>query len=94
MQNIGKIMVNICSYDMQFISFEENVSDASNCEQNNYYIIAIGTLEQFNSFTESQNVSIDQKINVRQLNHTLVYTCCYRPTSWTPQVYDTYFINQ
>lgn len=60
-----KKMVNICSYDMQFISFEENVTDTSNCEQNNYYIIAIGSLEQFNSFTESQNVSIDQKINVR-----------------------------
>lgn len=49
-----KIMVNICSYDMQFISFEENATDTSNCEQNNYYIIAIGSLEQFNSFTESR----------------------------------------
>lgn len=59
-----RIMVNICSYDMYFISFEENVTDTSNCEQNSYYIIAISSLEHFNSFTESQNVSIDQKINV------------------------------
>lgn len=48
-----KIMVNICSYDMKFISFEENVSDTSNCEQNNYYIIAIA-LQQSTS-TVSQN---------------------------------------
>lgn len=50
-----------------FISFKENVT--SNWEQNKSNItvtfIAIFSLKQGNSFRDSQNMSVHQKINVR-----------------------------